>query len=320
MPEFAGHIYWFVCMGKALVKNRLRMSYVKPGLGRAYKTSMLLNGSDNASDDGQTSDKLLSDVPRDDRRMHAPETERFVALLKELLIRKGISQRELSRRLGIKIGTLTRYLKGDVNPYDVKLGIQRALTEECGINMVALYARLDGVDAPTELSVKDVSSWIRSTATLEDMATLFQSQQEAQLRLLADLNSANKTEASGWIPVDNERAEVMSALQNLQFEQVAETKGLSKRDAWIRLKGHVELFLNDEEVSKCHEVVFGMDTWPPQMLERIMLKMWPERCQLQQAFQIWAGVEDLPNCGMTPTSELKAFGDKFLEVLSSAHS
>ena len=135
-----------------------------------------------------------------ERAMQSPETDRFVVLLKEILVKKGISQRELSRRLGIKIGTLTRYLKGDVNPYDVKLGIQRALTEEMGITMAALYARLDGTDAPSDLSVKDVSSWIRSTATPEDMATLFQSQQEAQLRHLERLTVGVKTTRPGWIP------------------------------------------------------------------------------------------------------------------------
>ena len=114
------------------------------------------------------------------RQMSAPEAERFVFLLKEVLVKKGISQRELSRRLGIKIGTLTRYPKGDVNPYDVKLGIQRALTEELGVTMATLYSKLDGTEAPSEITVRDVSSWIKSNSTPEDMATLFQSQQAFQ--------------------------------------------------------------------------------------------------------------------------------------------
>ncbi len=252
------------------------------------------------------------------KAMQSPETDRFVTLLKEILVKKGISQRELSRRLGIKIGTLTRYLKGDVNPYDVKLGIQRALTEEMGFTMAALYARLDGTDAPSDLSVKDVSSWIRSTATPEDMATLFQSQQEAQLRHLERLTTSNKTSRPGWIPIDDERAEVVSSLQNHFFEKISEAKGLSKKEAWTQLKAHFEIFLHEKEMSKMHEVAFGMDTWPPEMMEETMLRTWPERCQIQQAFQNWAGFGEFPNVSTLPTSEVGALKDRLYEMLASA--
>ena len=250
--------------------------------------------------------------------MESPETERFVVLLKEILVKKGISQRELSRRLGIKIGTLTRYLKGDVNPYDVKLGIQRALTEELGITMAVLYARLDGTDAPSDLSVKDVSSWIRSTATPEDMATLFQSQQEAQLRHLERLTSGVKTSRPGWIPIDEERAEAISGLQNHFFEKISEAKGLSKREGWAQLKPHFDIFLNDKEMAKMQEVAFGMATWPPEMMEETMLRTWPERCQVQQAFQNWAGFGEFPNVATMPTSEVGVLKEKLYEMVASA--
>ena len=252
------------------------------------------------------------------RQMSAPETERFVFLLKEVLVKKGISQRELSRRLGIKIGTLTRYLKGDVNPYDVKLGIQRALTEELGVTMATLYSKLDGTEAPSEITVRDVSSWIKSNATPEDMATLFQSQQEAQLRHLERLTTSNKTSRPGWIPIDDERAEVISGLQNHFFEKISEAKGLSKKEAWTQLKAHFEVFLHEKEMSKMQEVAFGIDTWPPEMMEETMLRTWPERCQIQQAFQNWAGFGEFPNCATLPTSEVGVMKDKLYEMVASA--
>ena len=252
------------------------------------------------------------------RQMSAPETERFVFLLKEVLVKKGISQRELSRRLGIKIGTLTRYLKGDVNPYDVKLGIQRALTEELGVTMATLYSKLDGTEAPSEITVRDVSSWIKSNATPEDMATLFQSQQEAQLRHLERLTTSTKTSRPGWIPIDDERAEVISGLQNHFFEKISEAKGLSKKEAWTELKAHFEVFLNEKEMSKMQEVAFGMDTWPPEVMEETMLRTWPERCQIQQAFQNWAGFGEFPNCATLPTSEIGVMKDHLYEMVASA--
>lgn len=250
--------------------------------------------------------------------MDSPETDRFVALLKEILVKKGISQRELSRRLGIKIGTLTRYLKGDVNPYDVKLGIQRALTEELGVNMVVLYARLDGTDAPSDLTVKDVSSWIRSTATPEDMAQLFQSQQEAQMRHLERLSAGVKTSRPGWIPVDDERAEAISGLQNHFFEKISEAKGLNKREAWAELRSHMDIFMNDEDLTKMQAVAFGMDTWPREILEKSMLKTWPERCQIQLAFQNWAGFGEFPNVSTLPTTKVAILEDKLDEIIASA--
>ena len=238
------------------------------------------------------------------KRMDAPETERFVCLLKEVLVKKGISQRELSRRLGIKIGTLTRYLKGDVNPYDVKLGIQRALTEELGVTMASLYAKLDGTEAPTDITVRDVTSWIKTNATPEDMATLFQSQQEAQLRHLDRLSASSKTDRDDWIPVDEARAEALSTVQNIYFERIADSKKLSKRDAWTELKAHVEVFLSEKETTVLREVVFGMENWPISALEQTILKTWPGRCQVQQAFQNWAGVGEFPNCAALPTDKI----------------
>ncbi len=166
--------------------------------------------------------------------------------------------------------------------------------------------------------MRDVSSWIKSNATPEDMATLFQSQQEAQLRHLERLTTSNKTSKPGWIPVDDERAEVISGLQNHFFEKISEAKGLSKKEAWAQLKTHFEIFLHEKEIRKMHEVAFGMDTWPPEMMEETMLRNWPDRCQIQQAFQNWAGVGEFPNVSTTPTSEIADLKDKLAEVAASA--
>lgn len=241
------------------------------------------------------------------RQMDAPETERFVFLLKEVLVKKGISQRELSRRLGIKIGTLTRYLKGDVNPYDVKLGIQRALTEELGITMAALYSKLDGTEAPSEITVRDVSSWIKSNATPEDMATLFQSQQEAQFRHLDSMRTQASPESTDprWIDIDEERAVVISEMEALFFEIVAKKKGLSKREAWTQLEQHLAASLDSEDVELMREVVFGMSTWSVEKVKATILKTWPEKCRTQLAFQNWGDVGALENVALLSNNEIK---------------
>ena len=114
------------------------------------------------------------------------------------------------------------FLKGDGHPYDVKLGIQRALTEELGSPWRS-YASLDGGARGVSRRSADPSN-----ATPEDMATLFQSQQEAQL--LTGKTHRNKT-SKPLIPVDDERAEVISGLQNHFFEKISEASA-SRKEAW----------------------------------------------------------------------------------------
>ena len=304
-------------MVRSFIRKTHSLSDANPDLIRRDQSSMLKNGAKQEEPSRFKRSKLREDTYESRRLMHAPETERFVALLKELLVKKGISQRELSRRLGIKIGTLTRYLKGHVNPYDVKLGIHRALTDEMGVNMDTLYARLDGTETASELSVKDISAWIRSVATPEDMTTLFQSQQEAQLRHLERLTAGVKTARADWIPIDDERAEALSGLQNYFFEKLSEAKGLSKRESWAQLKPHLEIFMSDTEIAKAQEVVFGIDTWSPEALEESILKTWPGRCQIQQAFQNWSGFGEFTNCSSLSTPELGMLKDWVNEKVSA---
>ena len=55
------------------------------------------------------------------------QKERFVQSLKQALIANKYSQRELCEALGITIGTLTKYLRGAVDPYKVGVAIMRNL-------------------------------------------------------------------------------------------------------------------------------------------------------------------------------------------------
>ena len=118
--------------------------------------------------------------------------------------------------------------------------------------------------------------------------------------------------------IDEERAEAISGLQNHFFEKISEAKGLSKREAWAQLRSHLEIFMHDKEMSKMQEVAFGMDTWPPEMMEETTLRTWPDRCQVQMAFQNWAGFGEFPNIATLPTSEIGVLKDKLYEIVASA--
>ena len=53
------------------------------------------------------------------------EVGRFIKSINQYLITKKLSQRKGCEGLEITIGTMTKYLRGEVNPFDVKTRITR---------------------------------------------------------------------------------------------------------------------------------------------------------------------------------------------------
>lgn len=109
-------------------------------------------------------------------------TERFKRALLQALTLNNYSQRELSERIGITIGTMTKYLKQVVPPFKVGLGIQRLLAKELGVTLDALVAYYETGEYLTGVSLSDVESWIRSSAGQHDLPALMKSMHEAALR------------------------------------------------------------------------------------------------------------------------------------------
>lgn len=107
---------------------------------------------------------------------------RFIACLNQAMVAGKHSQRDLSARIGITIGSLTKYLRGDVAPLRVGLGIQAELARELGVTLDALYAYYLQGEYVTEVSVTQVESWIRSEAGQEDLPRLMGSLQDAGQR------------------------------------------------------------------------------------------------------------------------------------------
>ena len=90
----------------------------------------------------------------------------------QALALNNYSQRELSERIGITIGTMTKYLKQVVPPFKVGLGIQRLLAKELGVTMDALVAYYETGEYLTGVSLTDVERWIRSSAGQQDLPSL----------------------------------------------------------------------------------------------------------------------------------------------------
>lgn len=113
---------------------------------------------------------------------NASQTEHFRRALMQALALNNYSQRELSERIGITIGTMTKYLKQVVPPFKVGLGIQRLLAKELGVTLDALVAYYETGEYLTGVSLTDVESWIRSSAGQQDLPSLMKSMHEAALR------------------------------------------------------------------------------------------------------------------------------------------
>jgi transcriptional regulator with XRE-family HTH domain len=115
---------------------------------------------------------------------------RFVNCLNQAMVAGRLSQRQLCERIGITIGSLTKYLRGAVAPLRVGTGIQAALAKELGVTLDALVAYYVHGHYVTEVSVEAVESWIRSEAGQEDLP-----------RLMASLTDAGQRWMTGAVEV-----------------------------------------------------------------------------------------------------------------------
>lgn len=107
---------------------------------------------------------------------------RFIRCLNQAMVAGKHSQRGLCEQIGITIGSLTKYLRGDVAPLRVGLGIQADLARELGVTLDALYAYYTHGEYITEVSVAQVESWIRSEAGQDDLPRLMGSLHDAGQR------------------------------------------------------------------------------------------------------------------------------------------
>lgn len=112
------------------------------------------------------------------------QIERFIKAIGHATVLNSATQRGLSEMMGIKVGTLTKYLRGEVAPMRVGLGIQAALADVLGVTLDALVGYYLTGEYATGLSLHAVESWIRSDAGQRDLPSIMASLQEAGKRWL----------------------------------------------------------------------------------------------------------------------------------------
>ena len=134
---------------------------------------------------------------------------RFINCLNQAMVAGKHSQRGLCDCMGITIGSLTKYLRGNVAPLRVGLGIQAALAHELGVTVDALYAYYTRGEYVTEVTVEQVASWIRSDAGQSDLPQLMESLKDAGQRWVSgtdpkSLPPAREPEPYTW-PIEELR-------------------------------------------------------------------------------------------------------------------
>ena len=129
------------------------------------------------------------------------QIKRFISALNQAQVVHRTSQRGLCDLIGITIGTLTKYLRGEVAPLKVGTGIQEDLAAALGVTLDALLHYYRTGEYATAVSIDQVESWIRSEAGQQDLPTLMASLQAAGQRWVEGAEPeipATKVERWDW--------------------------------------------------------------------------------------------------------------------------
>ena len=175
------------------------------------------------------------------------QVERFIQSLNQLMITQKLSQRKASDKIEITIGTMTKYLRGEVNPFDVKTRITRNLARELGMTPEALYSFYETGEYKDDLSISDVVSWIKSTSKFDDLPSILEA-----LSVSQSYNKEKSTVATSpqiaAIPKKPSAAEIkrQGILSAQHFQNIQREEVLSAKAAW-------QLFKNQESIKHMPE-------------------------------------------------------------------
>jgi transcriptional regulator with XRE-family HTH domain len=158
-------------------------------------------------------------------------TERFIRAIRAALVGPPeLSQRDLSAKLGITIGSLSKYLRGEVMPCKVGFEVQCNLAKALGHTVDALRRYYQTGEWKAETSLEDVMSWIRSDAGAEDLPSILESMQAMAART-AGVDSSSKPDKADdylWPLTALKQAEVK--------DKMREKLGLTDERLWALAK------------------------------------------------------------------------------------
>ena len=151
--------------------------------------------------------------PRHTQRMDAT-TERFVRAIRTALVGPPeLSQRDLCKKLGVTIGSLSKYLRGEVAPDKVGFGVQCKLAATMGHTTDSLMRFYETGEWSSATSLSDVVDWIRSAAGQSDLPALLESMQIMTNRSLEGSSDASAQADYLWPLTELKSAEVSDKMR-----------------------------------------------------------------------------------------------------------
>lgn len=153
------------------------------------------------------------------------EIERFIKALRTALIGPPeLSQRDLCAAVGVSIGSMSKYLRGEVSPFKVGLEIQSKLAKTLGHSLDSLMLYYETGEWESDLTLEDVTSWLQSQAGAEDFAAVMQSLAIASSRVTGGAPAEEKAEPWLW---------PLTALKDAGItDKLRERMGLTDEKLW----------------------------------------------------------------------------------------
>lgn len=239
------------------------------------------------------------------------QKERFVQSLKQALIANKYSQRELCEALGITIGTLTKYLRGAVDPSKVGVAIMRNLAKELGFTTNTLLNYFETGEYQSSLTIDDVASWIQSEAGHADLPVLLTAMTRSTEKAapVEPLNSiADPLPASPIGHYTDEQAKRFQSVLRGALEDLM-TKGLSARKAWAIVEEAIKERFDPEECDVVYDLMTGGLIFTGEIMNATSTRLaerFPSCCPLVESLMEIKELKDYQPLESVKTWELMA--------------
>ena len=215
------------------------------------------------------------------------EVSRFIKSLNQYLVKNKLSQRKGCEKLEITIGTMTKYLRGEVNPFDVKTRITRNLARELGVTPEALYTYFETGEYKDSVTIQDVESWITSSISADDLPRILNALSHSQNKVKAIAKpSKPSTPAKPTVAACKKTGELAAKhFKNIQREEV-----ISAKEAWkLFVESEFSQMVQTEHLNAILDVFRGEEVLTLEAMTEIYLKY--GRCPVITAFK---NISDLP--------------------------
>ena len=237
---------------------------------------------------------------------NATEIRRFIESLNQAMVMHNISQRKLGDEIGVSIGTVTKYLRGEVNPFDVRSRITRNLAAKLGITTEALYNFYDTGEYKDTLTIKDVESWIRSTSESKDLPRILSALSVSQKKLQVEDSPKPKVVVEKNVkPPKPSKSEIVKFGKLLadHFQRIRKYEALNTRETWqLFLKQDYAKSLTKEHLDEIQDVLTGEIELTPEIIHSYGKTY--GRCPI---FMVFSRMSDLK-----PTAELNELHEKIV--------